>query len=47
MENKEKEVKPKKSKQNIAIKAMACFIIATMILAPCSTFIYYLLAGAQ
>lgn len=40
----EKERKPKKNKQNTAIKAMACFIILAMILAPCSTFIYYLLA---
>lgn len=44
---KEEKVKVKKNKQEIITKIMACFIIVTMVLATCSTFIYYVLADIK
>ena len=43
-EVKQEEVKSRKHKgNNIVIKVMAIFIALTMILATCSTFIFYML----
>lgn len=44
---KEEKNKVKKDKRVIFTRIMACFLVAVMILATCSTCIYYILVNVQ
>jgi len=47
MEKKEEKVKNKISKRKIFGKLMAAFMVVAMILASCSTLIYYVMAAVN
>lgn len=48
MKKEEKEIsKNKKDKREILTKIMAGFLLVIMVLATCSTFIYYLIANVE
>ena len=48
MKKEEKEIsKNKKDKREILTKKMAGFLLVIMVLATCSTFIYYLIANVK
>lgn len=47
MKNKEEKVKNKSNKRNIWGKIMAIFLLAAMVLASCSTCIYYVMAAVK